>query len=386
MCEKVVDYEFLVWAAAAWAAAYLAARFVFRKRLEGNGNLKLYPFFMILRTKRLVSFFDKVAQAAPLLWRTVSNIGLAVGFGLMAFAIYFLTRNLGVYLFAPQQVGVQHIVIPLIIGVTIRLEHFPYMLLAFALVLITHEGMHGLVARLERVKLKSTGVFLAFIFPGGFVEPDEEEFKRASPRARARVAAAGSFANVVVGVLVILLMIGVFMPVESGVIILEVEDGGEGPGMGEVVLSVNGVPVNRNTLLQNITLEDVILVETNVKTYSFKAAKPMSIPLAWVLRGVGITRVDYYYPMKFGLGDPAAEYNFYRALWWMQLIALGVAIFNMLPIQILDGHLLVSSLLEAKIRDEKRVKVLGFALSAICMVLLLSNIAFTYRTFGFFQI
>ena len=372
--------------AAAWAAAYLIVRLLFKEKLEKIKSLKLYPFAFVLRSERLVKPLDRIASSAPLLWRTISNIGLAVGFGLMGFAVYFLAKNLGVYVFAPQQVGVQNIVIPLIIGVTIRLEHLPYMLLAFAAVLITHEGMHGLVARLERIKLKSTGVFLAFIFPGGFVEPDEEEFKKASPRARARVAAAGSFANVVVGVLVILLMMGVFVPVEAGVIVLEVEEGSGGPGVGETVLSVNGVPVNRNTILQNITAEEEILVETNIRTYAFKLSKPVNAPLAWILRGIGITRIDYYYPMKMGLGDPVAEYKVYRALWWMQLIALGVAIFNMLPIQILDGHLLLSSLLEAKIKSEKKVKALSMLFSAASLALLLSNIAFTYRTFGFFQI
>lgn len=378
-------YLYLGTFAAAWAAAYLVIRMLYREKLEKLKSLKLYPLAFVLKSEKLVKIFDRITSSSPLFWRTVSNIGLAVGFGLMGFAVFFLTKNIGVYLFAPKQVGVQNIVIPLIIGVTIRFEHLPYMLLALAAVLITHEGMHGLVARLEKIKLKSTGIFLAFIFPGGFVEPDEEEFKKAPPRARARVAAAGSFANVVVGVLVILLMMGIFMPFESGVIVLEVEEG-SGLKVGETILSVNGVAVNRSTLIENITAEDTLTVQTNLQNYTFKLRKPINMPIAWVLRSLGVVRIDYYYPMKIGLSDPAAEYSVYRMLWWTQLIALGVAIFNMLPIQILDGHLLLTALLEAMIKSEKKIKLIGYIISAAAIALLVSNIAFTYKTFGFFQL
>ncbi len=378
-------YLYFVALAAVWAGGYLVSWLFFRERLRRGGGFRLYPFLVILRSEKLVEVFDRIAGWRPLLWRVLGNMGLAVGFGLMAFAVFFLARNLGVYLFAPQQAGVQNIVIPLIIGVTIRLEHLPYMLLALGVVLITHEGMHGLIARLEKIKLKSTGIFLAFIFPGGFVEPDEEEFKKAPVGARARVAAAGSFANIVVGVLVVLLMIGLFAPLESGVIVLEREEG-EGPGVGEVILSVNDTPVNRFTLSQNITAQDELIVRTSGKTYTLKLSKPVNVPLAWIIRSMGVTRIDYYYPMKMGGLSPQQTYTVYRTLWWTQLIAVGVAIFNMLPIHLLDGHLLITSLLEARIRDQRKLKALASTISAACIALLASNIIYTYRTFGFFQI
>ncbi len=378
-------YLYFVALAAVWAGGYLVSWLFFRERLRRGGGFRLYPFLVILRSEKLVEVFDRIAGWRPLLWRVLGNMGLAVGFGLMAFAVFFLARNLGVYLFAPQQAGVQNIVIPLIIGVTIRLEHLPYMLLALGVVLITHEGMHGLIARLEKIKLKSTGIFLAFIFPGGFVEPDEEEFKKAPVGARARVAAAGSFANIVVGVLVVLLMIGLFAPLESGVIVLEREEG-EGPGVGEVILSVNDTPVNRFTLGQNITAQDELIVRTSGKTYTLKLSKPVNVPLAWIIRSMGVTRIDYYYPMKMGGLSPQQTYTVYRTLWWTQLIAVGVAIFNMLPIHLLDGHLLITSLLEARIRDQRKLKALASTISAACIALLASNIIYTYRTFGFFQI
>jgi membrane-associated protease RseP (regulator of RpoE activity) len=340
----------------------------------------------MLKSNRIIKYLDKLSSLNRLFWKVLSNLGLAVSIGLSFFAVYFLVDNLKTYIFVPEQVGVENIVIPLLIGVTIRFDHLPYMLVAFAIVLVTHEGMHGVIARLEKIKLKSTGVFLAFIIPGGFVEPDEEDFKNASTISKMRVAAAGSFANLVVGMLILLLTLIIFLPTIMGVVVLETSGVRDGPRLNEVIYTVNGVMVNPETLYQNITLTDILVIETNRGNYTYKIKEPVTMPIAWVLRSLGVVRIDYYRPTIFSLGDPDIEYSLYRALWWIQLISLGVAIFNMLPIKVLDGHLLYMSLIQSRVKNEKRLKVIDNLFTAICTTLLVSNIAFTYRTFGFFQI
>ncbi|MEN2975244.1 MAG: site-2 protease family protein [Candidatus Caldarchaeales archaeon] len=334
----------------------------------------------------MVNYMDKISSSNRLLWKILSNIGLATSIGLSFFAVYYLVDNLKIYLFRPETVGIGNIVIPLIIGVTIRFEHLPYLLIAFAIVLITHEGMHGIVARLEGIKLKSTGAFIAFILPGGFVEPDEEDFKNSPTISKMKVAAAGSFANLLVGVITLFLILGLFLPTVSGVMVLETSGEVYGPGPNEVIYSINGVPVNPDTLFQNITLVDYFIVETNKKNYTYQVKEATSIPLGWILRSIGVIRIDYYRPTIFGLGEPELEYSFYRALWWLQLIAFGVAIFNMLPVKILDGHLLYMSLIQSRVKDEKRLKIMDNTITIACLTLLVLNIFFTYKTFGFFQL
>lgn len=372
----------LVVLAIIWIVVYLVLRFVFRWRPHGA---KLYPLGFILRTEKTIGVFDRIVSAAPSLLKVLSDMGIALGFGMMAFAVYILSKNLGVYLFAPSQVGPQNIVIPLVIGVTIRFEHLPYMLFALGVVLVTHEGMHGLIARLEKIRIKSTGLFLFYIFPGGFVEPDEEEFKKASSRAKARVAAGGSFANLVVGLLVVLLMLGIFSTTEAGVIVIEA-DGSSDIQVNDVIYSVNGVPVNRNTLFENISASETLIIQTSRGNFTYSLKKPINMPLAWVLGELGVKRVDYYFPMKWGIDSPAAEYTIYRTFSWTQLIAINVAIFNMMPIYFLDGSLLLSALLESRIKSEKAIKLLNISLTTICLLLLAANIGFTFKTFGFLQI
>jgi len=379
-------YLYLLGFASTWAILYLIIKWRYTDRLKNSSNISFYPFFIMLKSTKIIKYLDRLSSSNRLFWKVLSNLGLAVSIGLSFFAVYFLVDNLKTYIFMPEQVDIGNIVIPLVIGVTIRFDHLPYMLIAFAIVLITHEGMHGIVARLEKIKLKSTGVFLAFIIPGGFVEPDEEDFKNASTISKMRVAAAGSFANLVTGMLVLLMMLVIFLPTITGVVVLETSGDRDGPQVNEVIYTVNGVTVNPDTLYQNITLTDILFVETNKGNYTYKIKESVTIPIAWVLRSLGVVRIDYYRPTIFGLGDPDIDYSLYRALWWIQLISFGVAIFNMLPIKILDGHLLYMSLIQSKMKNEKRLKIIDNLFTAICTVLLISNIAFTYRTFGFFQL
>lgn len=379
-------YLYLLGFASVWAILYLFAKWRYGDRLKNSSNISFYPFFFMLKSNKVIKYIDKLSSSHRMFWKILSNLGLATSIGLSFFAVYFLVDNLKTYLFMPEQVGIGNIVIPIIIGVTIRLDHLPYMLIAFGIVLITHEGMHGIIARLEKIKLRSTGFFLAFIFPGGFVEPDEEDFKNASTISKMRVAAAGSFANLAVGMLILLMMLTLFTPAVAGVVVLEASGEEGGPQLNDIIYAVNGVPVNPETLYQNITLKDILVVETSRGNFTYRIKESVTMPIAWVLRSLGVVRIDYYRSTVFGLGSPEIEYSLYRALWWIQLISFGVAIFNMLPIKILDGHLLYMSLIHSRIKNEKKLKILDNLFTAVCVILLASNIVFTYKTFGFFQL
>ena len=374
--------------AVAWSLAYLILRLISRKSDKRLENITIYPLFLMLRTKRVVEPLDRIAARHPRLWDITSRVAIVTGFGMAAFAIYILVNNLGTYIFRPESVGVQNIVIPLIIGVTIRLEHIPYLLLAFGIVLITHEGMHGIIARREGLPLKSAGVFLLFILPGGFVEPEEKAFREANPDARIRVAAVGSFANLVVGIFVVFLMLGLFLPYEGGLYVVETREDAKIP-VNEVIVSVDGVPVNSLTLARNITLGDKIIVKGMRGEYVFEIREEYvgrEIPLGVLISSLGAKQVDYFYPMRAMVLDPSAAYTLHKTLNWIQLVSLGVAVFNMLPIYMLDGSIMLASLLEKITKDEKKIKAIVSLSAAACITLLLANIAFTYRTFGFFQL
>jgi membrane-associated protease RseP (regulator of RpoE activity) len=383
--------------AAVWVGAFLVKSLLDLRRRGGETaeqaktglSISLYPLLLIVRTRSVAGPLDRLAQKAPRFWDAVSRAAVATGFGLMAFAIYVLSTNLATYLFRPEQVGGQNIVIPLIVGVTIRLDHLPYLFIAFAIVLITHEGLHGVIARREQLPVKSAGIFLVFVVPGGFVEPDEQAFKAASPGARMRVAAVGSFANLVVGFLTVLAIFGLFVPVEAGLIAVQTEPGSK-IAVNEVLVEIDGVPVNSYTVRsEKVTIGQTLRVRTLSGEYVFQTNPEVwgrELILGSVVRGLGITQVDSFLPLRLQFLDPAASYALYRTLYWLQLVSIGVAVFNMLPIHILDGSIVLKALLERYIKNPRKIFGIANAAAVLCLALLISNIAFTYSFFGFFQI
>jgi membrane-associated protease RseP (regulator of RpoE activity) len=97
--------------------------------------------------------------------------------------------------------------------------YFTYWIVIIAIVAITHEFAHGIIARLNNIKIKSTGFGFLGPFLAAFVEPDEKQMQKTSKFAQLSVLAAGTFANVLMtilfGIILILFFQASFSP--SGV-------------------------------------------------------------------------------------------------------------------------------------------------------------------------
>src|SRR5207245_3798946 len=109
-------------------------------------------------------------------------------------------------------------------GLTIGWDIFPYVLFAIAVLLIPHEVAHGIASVLDRVPLKSSGVFMAVFLPGGFVEIDEENLAKRKARTRLRVFAAGSFTNIATFALVLVLLVPLYQPAPTEVVVTAFTD------------------------------------------------------------------------------------------------------------------------------------------------------------------
>ena len=90
--------------------------------------------------------------------------------------------------------------------------------LVFAVVMfavVIHEFGHGLLSRVEKIRVKYTGI-LALVIPiGAFVEPDEEEIEKSPLSTKLRMFAAGITNNLVVGaicILALILLLGMVVP------------------------------------------------------------------------------------------------------------------------------------------------------------------------------
>ena len=59
-----------------------------------------------------------------------------------------------------------------------------YGIIGLCTVLVVHEFGHGIIARVEGVRIKSIGLALFAVIPGAFVEPDEEDVEKVNKKAR----------------------------------------------------------------------------------------------------------------------------------------------------------------------------------------------------------
>ena len=343
-------------------------------------GLEVGIMYLTYKTKLLNKLIERIADKNPRLWRVAWNIGVATALGLMVLAIYSLTRNISLFLYAPEEAGPVSLLIP---GVTIQLRWFPYLLIAVSVAIITHELAHGISACVENIPIKSAGIIIAFITFGGFVEPDEKRLDRADIYSKLRVISAGCLSNLAVGLLIPLLVMGLYAPA-SGVLIIDLTEGGPAYNAGvkqwDVVYAINGTEMSGlsglDNFMSNVKPNDTLVVETSSGNKIIEAeASPVNSS-----RGIMGVRCFDYYPPRLGLLDPSISYHLYLTLDWSFFIIINISIFNMLPLYPLDGDAYVFSVLKAYMK--RGAKAARIVLSAVCLALLALNVGLTLIRYG----
>jgi membrane-associated protease RseP (regulator of RpoE activity) len=173
--------------------------FIDRKNIE-------FGIVFIRRTKKGKEWIKRFAEKHRKFFKFFGNVSILMAFLLSVFGFYYLFQWTGVRLILPKvfpgevSEGVERVVFFMPLW---------YWVIGLFVIIVPHELFHGFLFALEKIKIKSTGLLLFLIFPGGFVEPDEEQFKNSKPITRMRVAAVGSITNVCIFIL--LLFLGLFL-------------------------------------------------------------------------------------------------------------------------------------------------------------------------------
>jgi membrane-associated protease RseP (regulator of RpoE activity) len=366
------ELAFLLGVGIFWIVLYALSLVV---RLEKHG-LEVKPFFFMYKSKALNKTLDNWAKKRRKLWLVLSNIGIAFGVGLMVFSVYFLLNNLLRFIFP---IGVAAPVFPVIPGLTLRLYWLPYFVISAVVVVLTHELAHGIIARTEDIPVLSTGILAAVVFFGAFVEPDEKEFEKAPLKARLRMLAVGSSTNLITALLALLLLNGLFAA-PSGVLIQETMPNGPAEKAGlrqwDVIYAING----NSTLtiwdfvryMNQTKPGDTLILNTNkghmpVNTTSDEKDR--------AIIGVILFPFSSYRPSRLGL-EHYANVNLFMTLFWVYLIALSVAIFNMFPLYPFDGERFLYYPLK-RLMGKRKLK-LREALNAVFLGLLAGNMILSF--------
>ena len=383
----------LVFYGVIWIGIYLAGKAL---RIERLGFV-LSPVYFMYKTTALNDWIGSLAERNPRLWRALGNAGIAVGVGLMAFALYTLALNLYHLIFRVEAATSIEPVIPLP-GLTISWESFPYVVLAISLVLATHELAHGVATRVDKVRLKSAGLFVAVVLFGGFVEPDEEELEKASSETKLRVYAAGSFTNAIIGVMILLLFANFAATIAPfyNTNYVGVQVGGWIPGYpaeqagmqaGDVITAINGVPVHTTAELQGAMAGVPPGAEVSVSTLRSNLEikmKPDPNNASRGIMGVSPIRDFITYTGKFPLLPNDLPYYLMRIEFWTSVVFVSVGIINMLPLYAFDGDRFLETLLKAM--GVGRTKQIRWTATAVSLAILGLNFVLSIVRFGFIKL
>ncbi len=387
----------------AWVMILVTAKAL---RLDKRG-FEIKPFMLTYKNHSVSSTLDRLLSISIGGVRLFSNVSIVGGAVMMGLAIWFLLNNLVNYFQANDSFSEVTLLIP---GVTIRsVPNLVYFLLAAPIVLVIHEVAHGIVARLERIKVKSGGFAIIIALIAGFVEPDEEEFNRARRLSKVRVIAAGSTSNMLFSFIVVGLLLfnpsfgnilevlsptirGIFYNDPIGVPIVSIIEGSgaERAGMraGDIIVGINDIQIRTPQDLAKVRLTPGEQIEVRVLRDGELMSMQVTVTPAQddPSRGlIGIIRDMFpYMPPKVPFWIPWPQ-EVFMFLLWLWMLSFFIGIFNMLPMIPLDGDKYISSLIEKRVSD-RSFKAIRIGVNILGFGLLVSNIVATVLKSGFITI
>jgi len=219
------------------------------------GSLFGIPLAIFFRTTRGLNLLDNLARPKSL-WRIVASAGIPL---VVLSMTYFLILVLAMTYFMIQEPPMPSSYnaprnILLIPGLN---EYIPFVWgwIALFVTMVVHEFAHGILSRVEGVRVKSMGIVAVLFAPiAAFVEPDDVDLfgskdvpAKVSKGARIRILSAGVISNFIVAAVAMALffgpVIGAISPMDR-LIAVDVQDGSAadeaGFETGMVLLDVNG--------------------------------------------------------------------------------------------------------------------------------------------------
>ena len=365
----------------------IVASIIFKDRK----NIKFTAGILLMRrTKRFRDTIDSIAQRHKTFWSAFGTIGVAVA---------IIVMLLGSFLLIDQSIKIAtgvlkdgaRLILP---GPAASLDvpgvlFVPWWIwiIAIAFVIVPHETMHGIMCRIDKVRIKSVGWILLLVLPGAFVEPDEKQLEKQSRKTKMRVYAAGSFINIFLAGIILLLLVLIssafFVP--SGVAFYAPDNSSFGKNVTASITEISGQRINSIDQLRNELAKHEPGDTIEVKTAEIDSGAPIFSPLpssglvindknveshTLVLQGTGGSRpvlgiavIGTSYVFLLGSGMLV----FYTLLFWLFAISFFVGLVNILPLKPLDGGFLFEEIVKKFTRHHKPI-VTGMSLLMFLLI------------------
>lgn len=343
---------------------------------------------LLRRTTKGRNFIVRLAEKYPAFWKHLGTAGVFIGFGASIFVFYTLIHNLFRLATTKGAAGLAFLLpspgATATIGPGFLAVPFWYWIIAIALLVVVHEGLHGVMSAVGKVKIKSLGWGLLAIIPLAFVEPDEKKLQKKGFFVQQRVFAAGSLANFILAFISLAILSFGFIWAY----------GAQGVGFQGYIKDYPAASVNltgaivqidnyqiKNTddlsqALTKIGTEKEITIKTKIvkentiedKVYTLKtAAEPNSTSTKAFIGIGGVSDVKI---VKEGLLPYSGIILFFQGLFFfLFIINLGVGLANLLPLKPLDGGRMWEVLLQRITKKYSKNIVSGLAWLTLLLII-----------------
>ena len=390
----------------AWVGIIVVAKAL---KLEKYG-FELKAYSLVYKNKSVNDVLIKVLGRTKRGIKVFADLSVIAGFLMMGFAFYFLLNNVSNYFVAQSNFSELTVLIP---GVTLTsAPAITYFLLSIPIVLVMHEGAHGIVAALEKIKIKTGGFAIFIALFAGFVEPDEEEFEKAKKISKLRVIGAGATSNVLFAIVLGAIMLtnpifgmvlesiplfgdvilNTFYELSQGVLILSIMEnsGAEQAGLlaNDIITTINDVqiygPADFPVLNPGEMASVTVLRDGQVLEFGLEVMASPDDPERGLIGIMRDNAIPYNPVMNF-IDWTSVDFNISMFLLWLWMISFFIGIINMLPLPILDGGKFIHIIIDKRISD-KAVNGVMWGIYGFTFALFGLNIALSYIKSGWFTI
>jgi len=395
--EQLTDNA-IIYVLIAWVVILVIAKSL---KLEKHGfTIKAYS--LTYKNTQVQSILSKMLTRTKRGIRVFADVSVVAGFLMMGFAFWFLLSNISNFFVEPTEFAELTILIP---GVTLTsASAILYFLLSIPIVLVIHEGAHGIVATLEKIKIKTGGFAIFIALFAGFVEPDEKEFDDARKISKLRVIGAGATSNVIfafaLGAILLtnplfaLILPEPFLewfydaPDGVGIISIIEGSGAEKAGLqkNDVITGIDGIAIITPVDFQKADLKPGDTVTVTVQRDGQLLQLPVEImpsPDDPDKGLVGIMRDSAFYKPVYNFIEWDPQVSMF--LLWLWMISFFIGIINMLPLPILDGGKFIYTIIEKK-ASERKINAIMFSIYGVTFAIFGLNIALSYMKSGWFTI
>lgn len=331
-------------------AAIIILLVIKRKRIDIQAKI-----IFLYRTKFGLKWMDKYSKMFREWIILAGYVGVGAGFvGLIVISV-ILVKNLIDYFTSDLAVSGAAIVYPGMNVPGLGVLPFWDWIIAIFVIALVHEFSHGIVARAHNVEVKNTGIVLFGPILGAFVEPDEKKMQKESDIKQYSILAAGSFSNIILAMIALLMLSFVFAPLVQSMTepigFSFKEYAGEefplakaGINPGTIINGINQVETNTfqefSDELSYLKPDEKVSINTKTGSYQIVLAKNPDKPRKSFL-GIKEIKNEVKVKEEFLTGYKWTLYVTLRwfagFLRWLFLLSFGIGLFNLLPLPIVDG-------------------------------------------------